>query len=84
MLLAKGAQVNAKTKDGKTPLMVAADKGNAEVAQALLAKGADATLKDAKGKTALDMAADAHQASAGELLLRAAAAVPAAAPVKTP
>ena len=39
-LLAKGADVNAKTNDGKTALMYAADKGYTEIVRLLKQAGA--------------------------------------------
>lgn len=55
-LLAKGAKVNAQSKSGITPLMVAAANNNAPMIGLLIESGADASLKDAQGKTALDVA----------------------------
>ena len=47
MLLAKGADVNAKANNGATALMLAAQNGHKEIVEMLLAKGAknDATAK---------------------------------------
>lgn len=45
-------------KDGNTPLMFAAIRGNADVAKILVEKGADKTLKNKNGKTALDLATE--------------------------
>jgi hypothetical protein len=50
-LLAKGADANAKTEYGATPLFFACDRGNAEIVKLLLAHGADATITDAFYKT---------------------------------
>ena len=56
-LLEAGADVNAKNKDGVTPLMPAAGSNpNPEVLKALLEAGADAKAKNNEGKTALDYA----------------------------
>ena len=55
-LIQKGADVNAQSKSGITPLMVAAANNNAPMIGLLIESGADATLKDAQGKTALDIA----------------------------
>ena len=53
MLLAKGADVNAKDYDGITALMLASDQGIKEYVQVLLANGADVNARDNEGKTAL-------------------------------
>lgn len=45
-LLAKGAEVNAKSPYGATPLFFACDRGSAEVVKILLDAGADVTIKD--------------------------------------
>ncbi|HET6373542.1 MAG TPA: ankyrin repeat domain-containing protein [Candidatus Polarisedimenticolia bacterium] len=45
-LLGKGAEVNAATEFGATPLILAADRGHVEVVKALLAGGADVNKKD--------------------------------------
>ena len=56
-LLAKGAEVNAKTDLGATPLDLAAFHGHLDVVKALLAKGAEVDAKNEYGKTPLDLAA---------------------------
>ena len=45
-LLAKGADVDAKTRYGATPLFFACDKGNVALAKLLLEKGADVNVVD--------------------------------------
>jgi ankyrin repeat protein len=57
-----GAQEGANEEDdnavcvGKTPLMLAAMGGHAQVASLLLSMGADAAVQDSDGKTALEHA----------------------------
>ena len=53
LLIADGADVNAKDDVGQTPLYFAADK---EVVELLIAKGADVNAKDNFGGTPLDFA----------------------------
>ncbi len=55
-LIKRGAQVNAASKEGVTPLMVAAGHDNAPMIALLLRSGADPSLKSAEGRTALDIA----------------------------
>lgn len=60
--------VNVKGIDGRTALHWAAQKGYAELAQALLAKGADTTIKDDAGETPLEVAQNNDQAVIASLL----------------
>lgn len=53
LLVEHGAQLNATDAEGATALIRAADRGDAEVVQALLQAGADTMIRDAKGATAL-------------------------------
>jgi ankyrin repeat protein len=55
-LIKRGADVNARDKNGMTALMVAASHNNAPMVGLLLQSGADATAKNARGQTALDIA----------------------------
>ena len=56
-LLAAGANIEAKTKGGATPLMVAGfRKGNLEVVKVLIAAGADVNAKATDGGTLLYVA----------------------------
>jgi len=56
-LLAKGANPNAEDAVGRTPLIMAAEAGNADGCRALLEKGADPLMQDFAGNTALMAAA---------------------------
>lgn len=58
-LLAKGTDVNAKTRYGVTALYYAADRGHMELVKLLLEKGADVNVRDTfYGSTALGAASD--------------------------
>jgi ankyrin repeat protein len=54
--IGKGADVNAKTSTGWTPLMEAAETGDVASAKLLLEKGADVNAKAGKKTTALRLA----------------------------
>ena len=55
-LIERGANVNARTPNGATALMLAAREGREEAAKLLLESGADTTLKSDWGDTALTFA----------------------------
>ena len=66
--LADGADVNAKSKFGRTPLHHAAVDGRKEIAELLIAQGADVNEKIADGYTPLDKAINYNQSEITELL----------------
>ncbi|HYZ74395.1 MAG TPA: ankyrin repeat domain-containing protein, partial [Chthoniobacterales bacterium] len=57
VLLDNGAEVDFRASDGRTPLILAAGKGNKEIVELLLRAGADASLTDQSGQTAQAVAA---------------------------
>lgn len=67
-LKAKPQLVNARDKEGRTPLHIAAQKNLRDTALLLLNRGADLTLKDSSGKTAADLAREKGAAATEELL----------------
>jgi serine/threonine protein kinase/ankyrin repeat protein len=67
-LLAKGADANAASADGTTPLMLASET-NAPIVDALLAAGAQVTSMDTRGRSALHRASAAGNEDAMRLLL---------------
>ena len=57
LLIARGANVNARNRANQTSFHRAAEWGHPEIMEVLLASaGADPTLRDGEGKTALDLA----------------------------
>ncbi len=74
-LLTAGAELNAQTEDGRTALMLAADRGDlaADCLQRLLKLGADPALPNAQGDTALAIAL-MREATAAIAALEAAGA----------
>jgi cytohesin len=73
VLIDKGADVNAKSKDDFTPLHNAAGRGHKDIAEVLIAKGADVNSRSKggffkKGKTPLGLADAAEHKEVVELL----------------
>ena len=75
-LLAKGADVNAKDKNGSTALMLVASRGHTDALRALLAAGANVNAKDIGGGTALMGAVMYGHTAAAEALLAAGGQTP--------
>ena len=69
VLIANGAEVNAKTKDGWTPLHGAAEGNAAEAAELLIEGGADVNVKKEGGYTPLHWAAAKNAAEVAKLLI---------------
>lgn len=57
-ILALGAELDAVDNRGWSALMIAAERGHAEVATLLLERGADPTIADNDGRRAADLATD--------------------------
>lgn len=74
-LIAAGADVNAGTAFGETPLMVASEHGHADIVRILLAAKADANAGTKMGGTALQAAAGNGHLDVVKLLLAAKADV---------
>lgn len=75
MLIARGADVNAKDPEGNTVLMLAASSDTlpVETIKTLLERGADVHAKNAKGETALDIAKRRGSSLVVALLVKAGA-----------
>jgi ankyrin repeat protein len=52
----QGININTLTKDGQTPLILAARYGSVDILEILISLGADLNVRDATGKTALNWA----------------------------
>jgi len=68
LLLAKGADVNARDSYSSTPLHYAAKSGRKDIAELLLAKGAEVNAKDRDGQTPLSRAVQNFRIAEADLL----------------
>jgi ankyrin repeat protein len=75
LLIAKGAKLNVVDRNGKTPLMHAAEKGDLATVKALVAKGADLNLRNGDSSAALTLAISEKHETVANLLLAKGAAV---------
>lgn len=72
-LKAKPDLANARDKNGRTPLQIAAERNMADTARLLLKMGADPALKDQEGKTAAEIAQEKGAGAVAEILRENAA-----------
>jgi hypothetical protein len=73
-LVDAGTNVNARSRQGYTPLMIAASHGHEEIVELLLSKGADLTTVDSEGRNALQIAKQAGRDNCVAHLLAASKA----------
>lgn len=69
LFVRRGADINVRANDGRTPLIVqAAEPDSCEVMEALLKLGADSKARDKRGESALDIAKSREEDDKIELL----------------
>jgi ankyrin repeat protein len=70
LLLRNGEEINARDAGGWTPLLHAANSGDADVVKVLVERGADVSVRDGAGTTALALVAKKEYPSAVAILAR--------------
>lgn len=75
LLVEKGADIEAKDRDGQTPLSWAAVAGHRTVVELLVEKGADIKVKNNFGQTPFSRAAENGQEAIVELLIKKGAGI---------
>jgi ankyrin repeat protein len=75
VLLAEGAEMDARGENGETPLILAVLTGHVDVIELLIAHGADVMARNERGLTPLHAAAYSGKAELAELLLDHGAAL---------
>jgi ankyrin repeat protein len=73
LLLASGADVNAKNKFGYTPLHIASYHGQIRATELLLASGANVSVRDNSGQTPLDIATVYKRTEIADILIKSGA-----------
>lgn len=73
LLIAGGANINAKDKNGQTPLHMAVESGHTNEVWLLLAEGVDIDVKDNNGDTPLQLAKQYREREVIRFLRRHAA-----------
>jgi ankyrin repeat protein len=74
-LIGQGADMDARAKNGETPLVLAILEGHPDVAELLIAQGADIMARNERGLTPLHAAAYSGSAELAQLLLDHGAAL---------
>jgi len=67
-IINSGANINTTTRNGTTPLSLAAETGHADIVKALLGAGADIDVRNKTGMTALGLAKDNGHADIADML----------------
>jgi len=75
LLLAKGAEVNARDRGCYTPLHYASQRGHKEITELLIAKGSNVNAQNKAGDTPLDVALSQNHKEIADLLIQKGADV---------